>query len=274
MNEKLGHQAPKGYVMNRYFNYVYIKGDLHYCYSHDFVYDCEEEERKLYNAEPCYYTDARYRDGGGNYFKDTYLYQSRARWSAKHTPSLKACMRIVEQCRNIPVGTIVDFKRDWYYTRKNSRMPIPMSYRYKVRKENSFDPEYQINGKSYSRNFDDDKWAQELTDALRANGFIVSVSKGNPNRLLEMVATAAAYTGQSFDKDIDDEGQIATAYGHGRKIGFSTGDNSYRGYSYGCEWILYDFFGEFNKWSQAIQIHKTTPIEDIIKELTDETPRD
>ena len=269
MNEKLGHQAPKGYVLNRYFNYVEIKGDLHYCWTHDFVYNEVEEERKHYNGEPCHYTDNRYGDGRHNYFKNCYLYFSRSFWGKKYGRSVKACIRIVNQCRNIPVGTIVDFKRDWYVTSKKRDYPVYMDYRYKVRKENNFDPEYEVNGKSYSRDFQDE-WAQELTTELRANGFLVSVSKGNPNFIMGMLATATEYATGKREGDVDEEGQIATAYGHGRKIGFSTGENSYRGYGNGCENVLYDFFGEFNKWSQCIEIHKTTPIEDIIKELTDD----
>ena len=267
--KKLGHQAPRGYVFNRYFNYVYIKGDLHYCASHDFVYDCVEEERKLYYGKPCYYTDARYLDGRGNFYKDCYLYQSRAKWGAKYTLSLKACMRIVEQCRNIPVGTVVEFNRDWYYTKKNSNRPIPMSYYYKVRKENVFDPKYEINMKGYSRDFQNCTYSQELTEALRENGFIVRVSEGNPDFLMGMIATAQEYTGQERTADKEAGGQIATAYGKGIMLGFSSGDNTYRGYSYGVKSLLFDFFQEFNKWSQCHEIEKGTSPEEVIKLLNE-----
>ena len=265
MNEKLGHQAPKHWKLNRYFHYVEISGDLHYCLSHNFVYNEVEEERKLYNAEACHYTDGRYYDGRHNYFKNCYLYFSRHNWGKKYALSLKACMRIVEQTRNIPVGTIVDFKRDWYITRKSGYV-VPMSYRYKVRKENTFDPKYEINEKRFSRDFDDDKWAQKLTDERRATGVIVAVSKGNPNFISSMIATAAAYTGKSMDVD-DDEGQIATAWGHGMKIGFSTGDNTYRGYSNGRGNVLFDYFQEFNKWSQCYEISKDLTPKEIVAEL-------
>ena len=272
MNEKLGHQAPKGYVLNRYFNHVEISGDLHYCYSHDFVYNEVEEERKQYNGEPCHYTDGRYGDGRHNYFKNCYLYFSRAKWGAKHTLSLKACMRIVNQCRNIPVGTIVDFKRDWYYTSKKSDKVIPMTYRFKVRKENVFDPQYEVNLKSYKRNFDDCEYSQKLTDLLRANGFLVSVSKGNPDFIMGMIATATEYATGKRGEDRDDEGQIATAYGHNMKIGFSSNNNSYRGYSCGMYHILFDYFGEFNKWSQCYELSKDMTPEEVVKQLL--APRD
>ena len=264
MNEKLGHQAPKRWRYNRYFNYINISGDLHYCYSHDFVYDDVEEDRKLYNGEPCYHTDGRYISYKHNYYKECYLYWTRSKWNMDI--SLKSCIRRTLQCKNIPIGTIVKFSHDWYFRNKK----IDMSYHFKVKKENSFDPKYEINLAKFSRNFDNCERSQKLTDALRANGFIVGVSKGNPDFLMGMVASAQEYSTGVRGEDKEDGGQIATAYGHGRMIGFSSGENSYRGYGYGCENILYDFFGEFNKWSQCIEIHKTTPIDDVIKQLTDD----
>ena len=272
MNEKLGHQAPKNWKFNRYFNYVYIKGDLHYCYSHDFVFNCVEEERKLYNGEPCFYTDWRYGSGKHNYYKDTYLYSTRSKWGRKYELSLKACMRIVNHCRNIPVGTIVDFRHDWYYTTKKKKTVVPMTYRFKVRKENKFDPKYEINAPSYSRDFHCCERSQKLTEALRANGFIVSVNKGNPDFIMGMIATAQEYTTGQRDADREAGGQIATAYGHGMMIGFSSGDNTYQGYSYGRKSILFDYFGEFNKWSQCHEIDKDCAPEEVIKLLLE--PRD
>ena len=265
---KLGHQAPKGWRYNNYFNHILIRGDLHYCQSHDFVYDCVEEERKLYNAEPCYFTDKRYSDSPHNYYKDCYLYWSRNFWNA--SISLKSCIRRTLKCKNIPVGTIVNFTRDWYYTKNK----VDLSYCFKIRKENRFDPQYEINMAKFRRNFDNCERSQQLTDALRANGFIVGVSKGNPDFISGMISMASAYANGKPTDITDDGGQIAVAYGHGRMIGFSSGENSFRGYGNGCENVLYDFFQEFNKWSQAIEIHKTTPIDDIIKELTDDKPRD
>jgi len=135
---KLGHQAPKGWRINL-FNHITIDGDLHYCQSHDFVYNCEEEERKLYNAEPCYYTDSRYVNGKHNYYKDCYLFFSRTRWFKGL--SLKSCIRRTLKCKNIPIGTVVEFTKDWYFSHKK----INLGYYFKIRKENKFDPKYEIN---------------------------------------------------------------------------------------------------------------------------------
>jgi hypothetical protein len=175
-------------------------------------------------------------------------------------------MRVVNQTRNIPVGTIVEFRHDWYYTTKKNKV-IPMSYRFKVRKENCFDPQYEINMATYSRNFDNCERSQKLTEALRANGFIVGVSKGNPDFLMGMIATAQEYTSGQRDADQEAGGQIATAYGHGMMIGFSSGDNTYRGYSYGVKSILFDYFQEFNKWSQCHEISKELPADEVVKRL-------
>jgi len=264
---KVGHQAPKYWRYNRYFNYINIRGDLHYCWSHDFVFNEVEEKRKLYNAEPCYFTDGRYGDSRYNFYKECYLFHTRREWNLDI--SLKSCIRKTLKCRNIPVGTIVDFTHDWYIQNKNGNV-IPMRYKFKVRKENRFDPEYEINLVKYTRNFDNCERSQKLTEVLRANGFIVGVSKGNPDFIMGMIANASEYTTGIRGDDREEGGQIAVAYGHGRMIGFSSEENNFRGYSQGCEWILYEFFGEFNKWSQCIEIHKTTPIDDIIKELTDD----
>ena len=256
---KLGHQAPKRYRYNRYFNYIVIRGDLHYCQSHDFVYNCVEEERKLYNAQPCRYTDYRYADTQHNYYKDCYLYWTRSRWN--RDISLKSCIRRTLSCRNIPVGTIVDFTHDWYFAGKK----IDLSYKFKIRKENQFDPKYEINAPRYFRNFDD-KWAQELTEELRANGFIVGVSQSNTNFISNMISTAAAYSGEYIETS-EELGQTAMAYGHGMMIGFSTARNNFMGYSNGCDNVLFDYFQEFDKWSRCLEISKDLCPKEIVKEL-------
>jgi len=255
---KQGHQAPKRYRINN-FNSIEIKGDLNYCISHNFVYNCEEEEKKLYNAEPCYYTDNRFIDSPYNFYKNTKLY-----WTRWKNISSKSCIRRTLSCKNIPVGTLVSFNKSWYYVNKE----IDNSYNFKVKKSNPMNIEFEISEPKYSRNFNHCARSQELTEALRANGFIVGVSEGNPNFLSSMLSTAAAYTGKDIETSHDD-GQIAVAYGRGMMIGFSSGENTFRGYGNGCDHILYDFHNNFNKWSQCYEINKTTPIDEIIKTLKD-----
>lgn len=254
---KLGFQAPKK-QRYKHFNNISVDGDFAYCESHNFLYNSEEQERKLYNAEPCHYTDSRYYDGYGNFYKHAYLAQTPR---ISRGLSLKTCFRIVESVHNIPVDTIVNFTQNWYIP----GCKINFGYKYKVKKENVFNPDYKINGKSFNKNFTNCERSKLLVNKLRENGFIVSVS-GNSSFLLDMLDQASKLTGkESVDTAID--GEIATVWGHGKKIGFSSFDNDYRGYSNGCNSILWDKFGEFNKWSRCEEILKDAPIEEIINLL-------
>jgi hypothetical protein len=255
-SNKLGHQAPKGWRVNR-FNSIEIDGDFAYCISHNFLYNSEEEERKLYNAKPCYYTDKRFIDTPYNFFKNTYLHLTR--WK---DISLKACIRKTLSCKNIPVGTIVRFNKTWYYCDKK----IDNGYQFKIRKLNPLELKFEINMAMYSRNFDNDQWAQKLTKELRANKFIVGVSKGNTNFISNMISTAAAYTGQQIEAN-QEKGQTAIVYGHGMIIGFSTNRDTFMGYSNGKDNVLFDYFQEFNKWSQCYEISKDLTPKEIVKEL-------
>jgi hypothetical protein len=255
-SNKLGHQAPRGYVDNR-FNSIEIAGDFAYCKSHNFLYNAEVEEEKLYNALPCYYTDNRFKDTMHNYYKNCMLH-----WTRWKNISLKACIRKTLSCYNIPVGTVVQFNKSWYIPNKK----VDLSYAFKIKKENKFPIEFEINDPNFFKNFNTCEFSKNLTDALRANGFIVSVINKNPDFISGMIASAVVYKGGEAEVS-DDGGEIATAYGYGKKIGFSSGNNSYRGYSDGCDCILYDYFGEFDKWSRCIGIPKTTPINEIVEML-------
>jgi hypothetical protein len=259
---KLGHQAPKGYIYGR-FNDVSIRGDFGYCTSHNFVYNKEEEKRKLYHGEPCYYTDIRYRDGL-NFYGNCYLKSSR--WEDF---SLKTAIRKTLNCRNIPVGTIVDFNKSWYIPGKR----LDLSYRFKVRNENKFDLKYEINNPRYSANFNTCEFSLNLTNALRENGFIVSVEERNVNFISSLISTAGAYIGNSIPIESED-GESAIAYGYGKKIGFSSGKNSLFGYSNGVENILFDYLGEFDKWSRCLQISKNTHIDEIVRILMEKNPEE
>lgn len=259
-NIKLGHQAPKGYIINN-FNSIELKGDFAYCKSHDFIYQPDFESKKLYNAQPCYYTDIRYIDSFNNFYKSTYLYNKR-----KKEISLKSCIRRTLKCKNIPLGTIIDFKKSWYFRNKN----IDNSFLFKIKKENKFDPEYQINDPTYFNNFTTCEFSKKLTDALRANGFIVKVH--NSNFLSNMFNTAILYTGGKDFIDTEIKGEIAIAYGYGKKIGYSSYNDDFMGYSDGMENILYDHYGYFDKWSRCEHIKKTFSIEKIINILKTDKP--
>jgi hypothetical protein len=216
-----------------------------------------KRKKKLYNGEACFYTDVRYTESRNNFYGSCYLYNTR--W---YDISLKSCIRKTLSCRNIPVGTVVEFRKSWYIPKKK----IDLSYNFKIKKENLFEVKYEINDPRYFDNFKTCEFSKKLTDALRNNGFIVSVDSSNQNFISGMLSTAAAYKG-NIAEPLNEEGETAIAYGHGLKIGFSSQRNTLYGYSYGEDNILFDKFGEFDKWSRCRQIRKNTPINEIIQIL-------
>jgi len=253
---KIGHHAPQNYIRNK-FNSIEIEGDFAYCKSHDFLYNPEIENKKLYDGLPCYYTDKRVFDGPFNFYNNTMIF-----WSRRKSISLKACIRKTLRCDNIPKGTRVSFNKGYCYRGKN----IDNSYSFKVKKETHNFFEYQINLPGYSNNFKTCEFSKRLTDVLRENGFIVNVTNGNANFLSSMVAHASSYIGKESVID-EEEGETAVAYGFGKKIGFSSKNNTLYGYSNACDNILWDNFGEFDKWSRCNEIPKTMDVTDIIKIL-------
>jgi len=234
----MGHLAPKGSRQNHRFNYIEIKG-YHYCKSHDFVFNPDEENKKLHQGQPCFYTDSRYEEGALNYYKVCRLY-------SKKSSSLKSFMRRISKCKNIPVGTSIMFDTGWYYAYKN----VDTRYEYKVRKENTFDPNYKISHLSFYNNFQSCEYSKNLVDVLRDNGFLVQVWNTNPHRIYG-----------------EEEGEFAIAYGHDKRVGFSSHKNSFRGYQNGCNNILWEYCDHFDKWSRCGQIPKGTPTKEILKVL-------
>lgn len=255
-SNKLGHQAPKGYVVND-FNSIEIEGDFAYCKSHNFVYKAKVENIKLHLGLPCYYTDIRFHDTAYNYYENCMLH-----WNRRKPISLKTCIRKTLNCKNIPVGTVVRFNKSWYYSGKK----IDNGFNFKIKKENTLDIEYEINDPKFFKNFTSCERSQKLTDALRANGFIVMVNK-NESFLSNMINTVTAYVRDGKFVNPEIPGETAIAYGFGKRIGFSSNDDDFMGYSDGCENILWDFNEDFNKWSQCRWIKKSTTIEEIIEEL-------
>lgn len=240
----LGFQAPKQQRVKR-FNYIHIKGDLHYCDSHNFMYNTEEESCKLHDGKPCIYTDDRFTSGNFNYYKSCYLHFSRY---SKHmygkSISLKAALRKVKSCKNIPIDTIVEFNQDWSIGETNN------SFLYKIIEENKEEIVYGITIKSFKNLFNNNKKANDLIILLRKNGFLVSVFNNNPGFLIG-----------------DEPGGIAIAYGNGIRIGFSTDDNTFRGYTNGEKNILWNSYDDFDKWSSCYEIPKSLDNKEIVKQL-------
>lgn len=252
---QIGYQAPKGARINRGFMSIETR-DFHYCWSHDFWFDPEEQKRLLHEGKPCFYTDG-YIEGNHNSYRNGSML-----WKRKEGFTLKKAIRLLKRTRNLPVGTVVNIVHNWYYPGKK----INLGYTFKVRKENKFDPEYEVRRASFFRNFNTDEKAKNLVELLRANGFLVSVFNVNPNHLMSMISTAASYMGKDVETE-NEEGEYAIAYGHGLKVGFSSNKSTLRGYSQGVNNVLFDKWDEFDKWSRCREISKETPNEEILQIL-------
>lgn len=238
-NLRMPHLAPKGCRRNDDFTSITLTGEFAYCESHNFIFNPTVEEEKLYNGQPCYYTDNRFVSGDWNSFMVAKLY-----WKRRNPISLKSCIRRTLRCRNIPVGTEITFGKSYYFV----DLKVENSFKFKVKKVNEFEPIYEINKPSFANNFK--TASNELVERLRNEGFLVSVWNENPNFLIG-----------------EESGELAIAYGFGKIIGFSTETNSFRGYQNGRENILWDKFGNFDKWSRCNEISKNTPIDEIIFKL-------
>lgn len=259
---KRGHQSPVKWRPKKFNEIVIENTNLKHCISQNFLYDSEKEEEKLYNGLPCFYTDSRFSEGI-SFYKKAILYLSRRTppdnnkndWfkisrrpkdKSKKSLSEKSCVRRVKKLKAIPKGTVIHFKTNWYYPKTK----IDTSFVYIQNKEKTLDIKYEVNEPSFFAQFTEDENSKNLVERLRQEGFLVRVYNSNPNRLIG-----------------EEEGQICIGYGYGKIFGFSTFKNSFRGYGDGCENILFDYFQEFNKWSQCNWINKETSIEEIINIL-------
>lgn len=256
---KIGYQAPKGHRVNSNFMCIQVK-DMHYCWSHDFWFNKEEQDRLLHEGKPCFYTDG-YMEGNHNYYGEGDML-----WNRRKGFTLKKAIRLLKKTRNLPVGTIVNLNHNWSYISRKSGRSVRLNYVFKVKKENHFDPQYKVTRPSFFENFNTDEKAQNLTELLRANGFLVSVFNKNPNHLMSMISSAAAYMGKTVEVE-DEEGEYAIAYGHGLKVGFSSNKSTLRGYTQGINNVLFDKGDEFDKWSRCAEISKETSNEEILERL-------
>jgi len=254
-NNKIGHLAPKGYRVNL-FNSIEIEGDYHYCQSHNFIFNSVVEYQKLHLGLPCYYTDKRFRSSRYNFYKNCKIY-----WTRFKDISLKSSIRRTLNCYNIPVGTIVHFDKSWSFSGKK----FSTSFNFKIRKENKIDIQYEVSKDGYFNNFSNCDFSKQLTEELRKNGFLVYVEK-NESFLGNMINSAISLSGGDL-MDTEIEGDVAIAYGHNKIIGFSSFKNDLYGYSNGCDNILWDVYGEFDKWSRCNEISKNTSIEEIVEIL-------
>ena len=254
---QLGFQEPKG-RRNKYFNEIQINWhqfekdfmededynnlyEPHYSKKGNFIYDSKLQNKLLHLGIPCHYTDNRYS-------QDDFYGEAKIFWQRRNPITLKACIRKINKVRNIPTGTIVNFNSGFYYPKKY--MNVSSDFKFKVKKTSVFDPEYQINKPEYKAEILSCERTKLLVEKLRFHGFIVAVY---PERWCKY--------GERMDPE------YVIAYGHGKRVGISVGNEAYMGYGLGCDNILWDYWDEFNKWSQCNEIPKTTDIKEIINIL-------
>lgn len=274
---KRGHLSAPGW-RPRYFGNIHIDGDFHYNPTYKLIYNAKFEEDELYMGRPCIYTDARFdTEDGFNYFHSTYINFARSSFPKKHRNgylkvnrkpkdwsnfplTLAACIRRMRQVKGLPRGVEVTFGNSWYYTKSKNE---PTYVYIHDGKNGDYRPDYKVTKGEYFNNFTNDEKGNELIARLRANGFIVKV-----------------YDYEDDEYDDNEENpqvirtfnvEMAIAYGHNKMIGISSNNNHLNGYYNGCDNILYDFRGCFDKWSRALEIPKNKSIDDILDILVNET---
>jgi hypothetical protein len=236
---KYGYQNRKRYAWKlnkKRYNEISIPR-MSYCASHNFVFDPEIETQKLYNAQPCFYTDTRY-DGHLKYGSSDIIH-----WKRFKDLPLKKLVNKAKSVRNVPQHKHLRIDSSYY-------IPGVPHLDVKVKPSKlKFDPKYEINDPKYSTQFTNDQWCMEFTRQLRAAGFIVSVSQE---------------TDYTDNRDIE----VGLAFGHNKKIGFSPIGCTLFGYSNGRGSILFDECGYFDKWSRCEEIDQHLVIPEIISILT------
>lgn len=253
---KLGYHAPRGLRVNDGFMTIQVE-DLHWCDSHDFWFNIEEQDKMLHEGKPCIHTDSRYHVSRGNSFRRGEIGWSRLDKKGRGGMTLKKTFRLLKHTRNLPVGTIAEIVHNCSGVFRRSKNYYGLGYTYKVRKENIFDPKYEVNKPSYTHGFKLDEKADQLTSLMRDNGFIIRV----------FTLDADEYTPEVTE--------YAIAYGQGLRVGFTSNDSDSLT-TYGKDNVLFDKWDEFDKWQKCREILKTTPNEEILQILLgvkDEGPR-
>lgn len=241
-NSKIGYLAPKGYRWNE-FQCIKLPNNLGYCSSHNFVFNYEEERVKLYNGDPCIYTDSRYKISEE-------VYNARRKGS-KFVRTLKSLFRIVEKIRNLPVGIIIKFTNNWYFADKN----FTIAYNYKVKSSKLFNPNYEVNDLQYLDNLSD----SELALALSEKGFLIRTEYDG--------YIDYSKSEREYNKDV----KYYFAYGYGKIAIFANEDIENLGCR-GSKYVMWDKVGCFDKFSKCNTINKELGLDYIINLLT--TPND
>lgn len=236
---RLGHQAPKLWRVNE-CNEILLPDNLLYDSRYNFVYDKNVETYKLYSGQACYYTDARFTKDKRDLIQWNNIYFKRRKYI-----SIKAAIRRTLECKGIPKGTLVVFRKGYYYPKKR----INNEFLFKIRQENPLGMKYEVSNPSFFNNFTSCSKSKELVDLLRTNGFLVKVSE--------------------FEEGDGKKVETAVAYGHKKIVGFSelSKKEPLFDYCWGNDNLLWNKYGEFCKWSKCKPIPKSSSVEDVLNVL-------
>ena len=231
----LGHNAPKGrrYTQECYERIFFPYG-LAYHKGLNAVFDEYENEVLLYTGKACIYTDKRF------YFPQNripfFYLEGRFIDASDRYIGLKKAKRILKRIKNLPKGTVI-----WLQSPSND------GFLYKVTKPTPvWEPEYQVDLPEYAANFEAGTYEYDLTNALRAAGFLVAV-----------------------DFSLNDGG-FATAFGHLLTVGFEgKSQDTHERLGRAIRW---DSLGSFNKWSQANCIVRR-PVAEVVQILLAEAAK-
>lgn len=237
-NTKLGFKTKEKYSYKKWFNKIELPRGFRFLKEFNLVINLRKEQKKLYNAIPCVYTDKRFEESLDNSYGDFY-------WDRQMFHNLSSCIRQINKAYDIPKGTIVEFDNDFTHANTNDTY-----YKYKTKRYKPSPYIYNIDLDGYNKLFTNDEHSNQLIVRLRQEGFIVEV----------------------FDRQVWTEYNVvyeeyAIVYGYNKKIGFSCFNNNFNGYSNGYDNILFDEYDWFDKWSRCIEIPKSTPLEEIINIL-------
>lgn len=232
---KLRHISSKGTRKNYgWMPYVIQYGySIGYSKSHKIIFNKTEQENLLAQGKACIYTDNRFYD-----FSD-YINLGVTTKTVKRNASKLVNMS----------GDDVNFDISNRYCWVNHKTGTKQYPELQLKITLTQDlPEFE---KHYG-NIDllTDPKIIELAHALKENGFFFRIHKN---------------TGFLIGEPIDD--YIIMAYGENKMIGISEFNHSFRGYGYGCDNILWDFYADFDKWSRCFEIPKTNHTNKIIKIL-------
>lgn len=231
---KIIHSASKGTRIN--YNWLWCDfkygSELSYCKSHKLIFNNAEQEKLLSNGKACIYTDKRFGGISGHLFL------------GKTTKAIKRNSSKIRNISGVEVPLTISNRYRWVsrkgaISRPTLSLTIPTS----------------TNPVTFNLDMGDitkltDPKVIQITQALMDNGYYVTIFRNT-----------SFITGDPINN------YIVMAYGENKMVGISEYNDPFRGYGYGCDNILWDFYDEFDKWSRCYEIPKTTKTTEIIELL-------